>query len=62
MRRRRAVILVPGGTTQVVFAQVIFADVGVPCEAMEETAWADTEGVDFADDRNWALYVPYELQ
>jgi hypothetical protein len=56
-----AVILVPTNGSQIVFAQVIFADVDVPCEAVEETAWADTEGVEFADDRNWAIYYPYTL-
>lgn len=48
-----AVILVPGDL------QLTIAEVPIPCEFAEETAWGD--GLDFPG-KNWATYFEYEVQ
>jgi hypothetical protein len=57
-----AVLLAPienGAVFQVIIAQVILAEIEVPCDAVEETAWAD--GLPFPG-KNWATYIMYTVQ
>ena len=66
-----AVILVPVNGQQITVGQITFAEVNVPCEDREETAWAgvwnengDGTGVfghKFVDDAAWAGYFMYTV-
>jgi len=54
-----AVVLAPVASAQVIIAQVIFAEVDVPCATSSETAWGD--GFAF-EGKNWAKYIIYTAQ
>lgn len=57
-----AIIMVPySGNTlqQIIIAQIIMAEVGVPCDCMSETAWGNGQAF---PGKNWATYFTYTVE
>jgi hypothetical protein len=55
-----ALVLQPINTTsQITIAQITMAELDVPCESQEETAWG--QGDPFTNS-SWAMYTPFEVE